>query len=668
MYKNLWNWLLVNPALLGAALVVSASAIATETPVATPTAKLQIVEAENSVVGQDASLVSSTATVAPLRTTDMEKQIVAGIKAPVSVTTKEHDSLRATPLTPVVGDSAQLPTSVTVTPTAESSASAQGQVAEVPVNASDAGVLEQINQYSNESGEESANPLDQVTNVTQLRDVSPNDWAFEALRSLVERYGCIAGYPDGTYRGNRAMSRYEFAAGLNACLQQVERIIRSSTEGFATKQDLAAIERLVAEFGTELAVLRGKVDALQARTAELEATQFSTTTKLQAEAIFALAGIPSGDRVNGFDVNKNTVLGYRVRLNLDTSFTGEDLLRTRLQAVNLDAFSGSAAFTPQSDLRFAGAAFETGNDNSVGLDALLYQFPIGEKTTVVIEANAGAPDDFANTVNPRIDGDGGNGALTHFGTRNPIYYLLNGTGLGLRHEFSDKVELSLGYLANDPANPGPGAGLFNGPYGALAQLTIKPIEKLTLGLTYIHAYNNDFTANGSSGSNRANLRSALLNNPNLPAELAPLGGLSIATSSNAYGIQGVFEFTPNFSLGGWVGYTAVRTLSTGDGAVDRGDLSIWNWAVTLAVSDLGKKGSVAGVIVGMEPKVTSVSSSLRNAIGEDPDTSLHIEGFYQLQVTDNIAITPGVIWLTAPDHNTNNDDIVIGTIRTTFTF
>jgi carbohydrate-selective porin OprB len=63
-----------------------------------------------------------------------------------------------------------------------------------------------------------------------------------------------------------------------------------------------------------------------------------------------------------------------------------------------------------------------------------------------------------------------------------------------------------------------------------------------------------------------------------------------------------------------------------------------------------------------------VSDSLKDTIGEDPDTSLHIEAFYQLQLTDNIAITPGIIWLTAPDHNSNNDDVVIGAIRTTFTF
>jgi hypothetical protein len=60
-------------------------------------------------------------------------------------------------------------------------------------------------------------PLAQVNSVSQLSDVQPTDWAFQALQSLVERYGCIAGYSDGTYRGNRATGRYEFTAGLNSC-------------------------------------------------------------------------------------------------------------------------------------------------------------------------------------------------------------------------------------------------------------------------------------------------------------------------------------------------------------------------------------------------------------------------------------------------------------------
>ncbi|ACK67534.1 S-layer domain protein [Rippkaea orientalis PCC 8801] len=65
--------------------------------------------------------------------------------------------------------------------------------------------------------------LQQIRSIQELRDVSPVDWSYQALRNLVENYGCIVGYPDRTYRGDRPLSRNEFAAGLNACLEQLER-------------------------------------------------------------------------------------------------------------------------------------------------------------------------------------------------------------------------------------------------------------------------------------------------------------------------------------------------------------------------------------------------------------------------------------------------------------
>jgi hypothetical protein len=80
-------------------------------------------------------------------------------------------------------------------------------------------VIERLNQYSREGSANTS--AGQLTSVSQLSDVRPTDWAFQALQNLVERYGCIAGYPDGTFRGNRALTRYEFAAGLNACLDQI---------------------------------------------------------------------------------------------------------------------------------------------------------------------------------------------------------------------------------------------------------------------------------------------------------------------------------------------------------------------------------------------------------------------------------------------------------------
>ena len=68
-------------------------------------------------------------------------------------------------------------------------------------------------------------PMDQVNSVSQLFDVKPTDWAFQALQSLVERYGCIAAYPDKTYQGNSTLTRYEFAAGLNACIAHINELI-----------------------------------------------------------------------------------------------------------------------------------------------------------------------------------------------------------------------------------------------------------------------------------------------------------------------------------------------------------------------------------------------------------------------------------------------------------
>ena len=92
--------------------------------------------------------------------------------------------------------------------------------------------------------------------------------------------------------------------------------------------------------------------------------------------------------------------------------------------------------------------------------------------------------------------------------------------------------------------------------------------------------------------------------------------------------------------------------------------------MTLGFPDLLLPGNLGGIIVGMEPKVTGSSVDLGPfGLGDrDRDSSIHVEGFYQLRVNDNLAITPGFIWLTAPDQDSQNGDIFIGTLRTTFSF
>ncbi|MEW6491401.1 MAG: iron uptake porin, partial [Cyanobacteriota bacterium] len=184
-------------------------------------------------------------------------------------------------------------------------------------------------------------PMAQVNSVSQLSDVQPTDWAFQALQNLVERYGCIAGYPDGTFRGNRTMTRYEFAAGLNACLERLTLRIASDTTNFVTKEDLATLQRLQQEFAPQLATLRSRVDTLETRAAELEANQFSPTTKLTGTVAFSVRDSFAGEDIidtskpsDIIDANANTVLNYGLNLDFLTSFTGQDTLRIRLESSN----------------------------------------------------------------------------------------------------------------------------------------------------------------------------------------------------------------------------------------------------------------------------------------------------------------------------------------------
>ena len=183
-----------------------------------------------------------------------------------------------------------------------------------------------------------------MTSVTQFSDVYPTDWAYQALSNLVETYGCVAGYPNGTFRGNRAMTRYEAAALLNACLDSVTGMTDD-------------LKRLVAEFETELAVIAGRVDGLEARVGELEATQFSTTTKLSGYTAWVAGAAKEGSMGEAFTLN------YDLRLGLKTSFTGEDMLTTVLRSGNFD----DSTF-------YDGLNFETamGSGNQVSWSTLLH--------------------------------------------------------------------------------------------------------------------------------------------------------------------------------------------------------------------------------------------------------------------------------------------------------
>lgn len=532
---------------------------------------------------------------------------------------------------------------------------------------------------------QASDKIAQVTSVSQLSDVQPTDWAFGALQSLVERYGCIAGYPNGTYRGNRPMTRYEFAAGLNACLDRVNEIIATATTNLVTKEDLATLQRLQEEFAAELATLRGRVDALEARTAELEANQFSTTTKLNGEAIIAAIAATGGSPDTD---DPNIILTNRVRLNLNTSFTGKDLLITGLQSHNflggldgsgslqeslglaspiLSASSARTSFEPQ----FPGIDVKTLSDvsaNDVELYKLLYIFPVADKLTLFAGTGAETSDAF-----PAITPFYGEGqeSISRFGNLNPVVRVSGGTSgsglasaVGFIFNISDQLDLRALYgsvNANIPQNapdiqPGVsgtplGSGFFGGSSVIAAQLTFRPTSSIDIGLNYANSYHEiNILGTGLTSSDIGALANVSLGTP---VKLNSVGGTL------------TWRFSPKIALSG---YGAAIFVDDSSGDVDA-STTFTSWMVGLHFNDLFKQGNNAGILFGQPLYRTSADGDAELApTGVDRATPYHLEAYYRLKLSDNVSITPGAFVLFNPEGDNRNDTTTVGVLRTTFTF
>ncbi|KAM3116336.1 iron uptake porin [Phormidesmis sp. 146-33] len=581
--------------------------------------------------------------------------------------------------------------------------------------------------------------MDQVTSVSQLSDVRPTDWAFQALQSLVERYGCIAGYPDKTYRGNRAMTRFEFAAGLNACLDRVNELIAAATADLVKKEDLATLQKLQEEFAAELATLRGRVDALEARTTTLEKQQFSTTTKLSGEAIFSLSSAYGSYRggnagfINNTNGNltltpgvigatpaavlaanaragrdANTVFNNRVRLNLNTSFSGKDLLITGLQAYNFgggpsilgtsggslagtlgygDAVFGNAShtrlgFEPQFPTVSPQDLGARGGNNSVSLYKLLYIFPLVNKFTAFVGTNAEVSDAFPSILPWASEGQG---AISRFATLPAAQRVSGGTsqtGLasaaGFIFNLSDTIDLRALYgsvnanVVNNAGFPGTplGAGVFNGSYVVATQLTVKPTSAIDIGLNYAHSYHQinilgTGLGTGDIGSvipDPARLNAAQLAQFTRRSStgLGLLGGVANqGIKLNTFGATVAFKFSPTITLAGSASYIRADLVDLEAGT------DFLSWLVGIQVRDVFRKGNSAGLIFGSPLYRIAVRDA---AVSPEDRTPYQVEGYFNFRVNDNISITPGAFVIFNPEGFSSSRTVVVPVIRTTFTF
>ncbi|MGK7960419.1 iron uptake porin [Crocosphaera sp.] len=510
----------------------------------------------------------------------------------------------------------------------------------------------------------SGDGMAQVTSISELRDVSPTDWAYEALRSLVERYGCIVGYPDRTFRGNRATSRWEFAAGLNACLNTIERLLQENVA--VLREDIEKLKRLAQEFEQELMALDARVDNLETRVSFLEDHQFSTTTKLSGEVLFTVSSA-SGERaldsrqtdaIENFGtdlpgatrrIDDNATLGFRTRLNFDTSFTGKDRLRTRIETGNL------VNYGPATGTNMARLGHDIFRDADVSIGDLYYRFSVGDLTTWV-GASSLDIDDIFDVGTPFL-ASSGTGALSRFIRRNPLVFRgPEGIGGGFAYKFWDDIFAVRGlYLSANGNSPDLGEGLFNGEYSAGGQLGIYPTDNLDLTFTYLLSYFPEGEANTSSSNG-----SRVASDPFLDAP----------TLRDSYGIQGDWRINEMFHLTAWGGYALARAQGQDEDGVDRSGYGadLWTWSAALSVIDVFKEGAVLSLAGGQFVTAERIDAFPGDKRVPDKDTPYIIEAQYKYPLNDNILLTPGFYVVINPEGDEFNNSIWVGALRTTFKF
>jgi len=486
--------------------------------------------------------------------------------------------------------------------------------------------------------------LEEIYNVHQLRDIAPNDWAYEALRNLVERYRCISGFPDTSFRGNKTMSRHEFATALNTCLLKISHLIDNNA---SLLEDLQVIKRLQAEFAAEIQMITGRLDKLENQVAFAENHQFSTTTVLRGAVDFNLSNAFGQDKAvlpgnnPGPKLNTQLALSARAITTLDTSFTGRDKLRIVLQEGNVNNLGYRVTGTDMTLL--AGSTNTTGKFKT---STIFYQFPLGNSAIVALAPAADFPTRVFPVLNPVF-------SISNFGSQSPVHSYASGAGGVVYYNITNELSAGVSYLTATAQNVEQGV---NGQYSILTQITYTPTKKLGLAFTYGRYYApsplRTVNVTGSEGSQYAEY---------------PFGA-NTPTSSNDFGVQFTYKFTNQLTVGGWISYFNPTSQGSptvsGVNGLQGATADIWSCALTASLIDLGKLGTQLSFIVGMPPKVT------RNDIlsRQDQDTPLHFELSYRYPLNDHIFITPGFILILNPESNSANPSIGIGLVRTTFTF
>lgn len=460
------------------------------------------------------------------------------------------------------------------------------------------------------------NGLDKIPTVDELADVKPTDWAYQALKTLMERYGILSAYPDSKFRGNQGMTRYEFAAGLAVTINKVEDLLADAIGDEYVRQDAITLRRLQKEYRVVLDELQRRIDQTELKAATIEAQQFSTTTKLQGQQIVGVSGGSSA---------ANTVIS-RTRLNLLTSFQPQDLLVTQLESGNN---GGDAVAQEQREgfnyLGTAGLFANAGGlaysdvDSQLRVRRLSYTFHPQKDLEVTVGAKI-SPRDFVdqNSYANNEAVDFSSGAFLN----NPLIIQNQidregGAGAVVVWKSSPKLIMRSLYITKDGNQPN--QGISGDGHQATVEVEYNPSQQLRLKLQYTNAQVNN-------------------------------------TDINAVGLNTEYRLNRDTGIFGRFGigsYQGLNTLTN-----QNFDTTPISWSVGVTKRNVMIPGSIAGVAVG-QPFITE---NLSNS------TQTNFEAFYNLQLNDNISVTPVFSVVTNPDNDKSNGTIWQSSLRTVFSF
>jgi Carbohydrate-selective porin, OprB family/S-layer homology domain len=472
-----------------------------------------------------------------------------------------------------------------------------------------------------------------VPSVAGLSDVKPTDWAYQALKTLMERYGVLAGYPDGRFRGNRSVNRYEYAAALAATLDKVENLIADAIGDEFIQRDMIVLRRLQKDYRVALDELKNRIDISENRIQEMESNVFSTTTKLKIQGVYALT--------DGSDA-KITVVN-RTRLNFLTSFNRKDLLLLQLEAGNNggDAVSNANSKNPNSlsnsgFINNTGALDYTEVEDNLKIRRLYYTFnPTSDLAVTVgtkmsprdfIDRNRYANNealDFSSTVflnNPlivqnQVDRQGGAGAAIAWNPQGSKFSIRTLYIAGNANQTSNQITNQTDNQENTNNN----GGLFGQPRQGSLEVEFVPTDKLKLKLQYTNAIANN-------------------------------------TNINAFGVNAEYALNRGMGIFGRLGIGNYQGFNT---AINRNiDTKPLTWSVGVGWRDIVIPGTLAGVAIGQP----FISKDFGNA------TQTNLEAFYNLQLNENLSLTPTLSLIVNPNNNSASGTVWQSTLRSVFSF